>query len=102
MAPDMGDRPLEVLFQDALALHKNVAVNARLFCLMIFALDVAGWALYRGSLWALCGFVAALPVAASALIDQMPASNKRVWASRASYAIAALAAIGTLLSIVKV
>jgi hypothetical protein len=92
-----GRNPL--VHEDAQIVAKNIVTNARLFCLMVFALDLAGLGVFRGSLWALCAFVAAMPVAISVLVDQMPAGRMRWLSTWAGYSIAALAAIGTLLCI---
>lgn len=72
------DRDLEVA--------KNIATNGRLFCLMLFAVSLAAFALGRGSFFGVLAVVSASPVGMSCLVDLMPAGNRRAFAALGVYA----------------
>jgi len=80
-----------VTVNDQLAVAKNIALNGRLFCLAIAAINtMAGW--YFTAVFAV------VPLGLSVVIDQLPPGKLRTNATIASYALAGAAAIATILN----
>ena len=106
MDPDEADaRKLRLLEQSArnditLATMQNIAANGRLFCALIFAAHITAYLKTGSAIFALLAVVAAVPVGASCLLDQMPHGSTRARLSSVAYALAASAAFAFIFAIV--
>ncbi|MDK2769905.1 MAG: hypothetical protein KYX69_19580 [Sphingomonas sp.] len=108
MDPDEADarklKLLEIAAQDnlALATARNIAANGRLFCALIFAAHISAYLKIGGPLFAILAVVAAIPIGASCLIDQMPYGARRARLSSALYALATAAAFAFVFAVIMV
>ena len=75
---------------------KNAATNGRLFCLMIFAVNLVMFMNGYGEGYAALAALCAAPVGLSVLADHMPESNARSWFSLGIIAFTAVLGFITL------
>lgn len=84
-------RPFDIGVTDRLAVVKNIADNARLFCVLLVVINLVA-ANPR------LAVLAAVPVGLSCIVDQLPARVSR-YVSLAVYAFTAGIALATLVSV---
>jgi hypothetical protein len=96
--PDPAE-PETVIVLDGFLVPKNAAANGRLFSIAVAALCAAGWYLDHDKALGILAMAAVLPIGLSVLLDQLPAGRWRSYGVIANYALAAMPALGFLLSL---
>lgn len=84
-----------------LAVAQNVATNGRLFCAMLFTACLTMFVVRSDPAFAALAVVAAVPVGASCIVDQISHTAIRSIAALAVYACAAFVALQSIIMIAR-
>lgn len=98
------DEPVERVIIDAavtdtFTIQKNIAANGRLFSALVVAICLAAFIQGQGAIFAALAMLAAIPVGAAVILDQMPVNRTHKIASLAVYGLSAAVAAIFLLAI---
>lgn len=77
----------------------NIATNWRLFCVMIFAANVAEYLNGGGVVFMQLAVISAFPVGLSCIVEKLKPGRLQTIAARATYSLAGVVALSTLLLI---
>lgn len=82
-----------------LAISRNIAINGRLFSVLLVAVNLVAYLKIGAASHLAFALLAALPVGASCLVDQMPSGRLRLLATAAVYTASIVVVLMSLLAI---